>query len=230
VTEEDDASLVRRLRAADAVLNERPSPRVRKAVMRLAAESARQAAGQPASNAVPARPGARWLLLHWRWSASVAASVLVGAVAVGLISEIQRTAVPPGEGPAISAQSEAKPRYESAVPQSGVPAAPAASGSLATRREVPLPARPSSAKTIISPSESSGAPSAAPPSAPAAARTADRAAAQAISAQQTPQQWLDRIMVLRREGRQEEADRELSRLRERFPEVIVPPAALRPRN
>jgi len=38
--------------------------------------------------------------------------------------------------------------------------------------------------------------------------------------------WLERIVKLRREGREAEADAELKRFRERYPDVQVPPAAL----
>jgi hypothetical protein len=37
--------------------------------------------------------------------------------------------------------------------------------------------------------------------------------------------WFDRIIALRRAGRDEEADRELARLRARFPDAVIPPAA-----
>jgi hypothetical protein len=42
-----------------------------------------------------------------------------------------------------------------------------------------------------------------------------------------PARWLERIVALREAGRDEEADRELARLRERYRDVTVPPAALR---
>jgi hypothetical protein len=38
--------------------------------------------------------------------------------------------------------------------------------------------------------------------------------------------WLERIVKLRREGREAEADAELKRFRERYPDVQVSPAAL----
>ena len=38
--------------------------------------------------------------------------------------------------------------------------------------------------------------------------------------------WLERIVKLRREGREAEADAELKRFRERYPDVQVPSAAL----
>lgn len=40
--------------------------------------------------------------------------------------------------------------------------------------------------------------------------------------------WLDHVVRLRREGRHDDADLELKRLRERYPDVRVPAAALRP--
>jgi hypothetical protein len=42
------------------------------------------------------------------------------------------------------------------------------------------------------------------------------------------EQWLKRIIELRRDGRHEEADRELKRFREQYPQVQVPPEALPP--
>jgi hypothetical protein len=51
-----------------------------------------------------------------------------------------------------------------------------------------------------------------------AARDVDRSAAE----------WLDRIVRLRAEGRHADADDELKRFRERYPDVQVPPAALPP--
>ena len=44
----------------------------------------------------------------------------------------------------------------------------------------------------------------------------------------TPDAWIDHIVRLRRDGRQDEADAELKRLRERYPDYRVPPMALRP--
>jgi hypothetical protein len=63
-------------------------------------------------------------------------------------------------------------------------------------------------------------------SAPAArARVADAAAAPApvLSAQQ----WIDRIVALRRDGHQDDADRELAELRKRYPTLEIPRAATR---
>ena len=43
----------------------------------------------------------------------------------------------------------------------------------------------------------------------------------------TPELWVARVVRLREEHRDEEADRELARLRERFPAYVVPDRALR---
>jgi hypothetical protein len=42
-----------------------------------------------------------------------------------------------------------------------------------------------------------------------------------------PQRWIDRIIELRRLGRDDEADAELKLLRERHPQLRVPEAVLR---
>jgi hypothetical protein len=60
------------------------------------------------------------------------------------------------------------------------------------------------------------------PQAPAAAAPPPGAASQ------TPKEWIDRIVALRRTGRQDEADRELAALRKRYPDIVVPASALRP--
>jgi hypothetical protein len=62
----------------------------------------------------------------------------------------------------------------------------------------------------------------------AKARPVERTAAlSADSVESDPARWMERIIALREGGHDEEADRELARLRERFPDVTVPPNALR---
>jgi hypothetical protein len=39
---------------------------------------------------------------------------------------------------------------------------------------------------------------------------------------ETPEQWLERIAQLRKEGRNEEADRQLAELRKRYPDYPIP--------
>jgi hypothetical protein len=244
VSDRDDLRVVQRLRAAEAALDERPSPRVRQAVMRVAADAVRKGAARRAMSAVRAWSAARWLQPRWRWSMPLAASVLVGAIAVGLVSEVQRASVPSGATGAASPQSEIEARSKPEAPPPAAPAPASTASAMAPLRATPelsrsggavtpqrdalAPAPVLSGKVITAPSEIPAARAEAPVSAPISARKADRAAAQATAKEETPQQWIDRIVAMRREGRQDQADRELIRLRERFPGVVVPPAALRP--
>lgn len=66
-----------------------------------------------------------------------------------------------------------------------------------------------------------------PSSVAAAAAGAVRSEAD-VSAADAPGPWLDRIVALRRAGQHDEADRELKRLRERYPQLEIPAAALPP--
>lgn len=66
--------------------------------------------------------------------------------------------------------------------------------------------------------------------APAAAPAAQGAVRQEMQrdAELSAKDWIDRIVRLRGEGRHADADAELKRFRERYPDVQVPPAALPP--
>lgn len=66
-----------------------------------------------------------------------------------------------------------------------------------------------------------------PPSVAATTAGAVRSEADATAAN-APGPWLDRIVALRRAGQHDEADRELKRLRERYPQLEIPAAALPP--
>lgn len=65
-------------------------------------------------------------------------------------------------------------------------------------------------------------------------RSSPRAASGALAsdahseADRSASDWLDRIVKLRRAGRHDEADAELKRFRERFPQVTIPPEAQAP--
>jgi len=59
------------------------------------------------------------------------------------------------------------------------------------------------------------------------ARSASAAAVSAATPS-TPQQWIERIIELRRAGRQDDADRELAQFRQRNPGYTIPAAALPP--
>jgi hypothetical protein len=108
---------------------------------------------------------------------------------------------------------------EASPPAAARPAERAADGASAeARRELPA----------ASPS----APLASPPAAPLG-RSAPAPAAQgaahldaARDFESSAPTWLERIAKLRREGRDAEADAELKRFRERYPDVPVPSAAL----
>ncbi len=276
MSDTDDAGLLRQVRDAEAALDERPAPRVRQAVLRAAAHAARPDLSPRSTPAVPPARAARiregwgWPPRSWGWSIPAAASVLVGAIAVGVVSEMQRSAVP---GVAASATATEK---EASAPEAAAPplpvAAPSASGAATRSAGTARPAIPSLAPAAESsnappaPSAAQAALSKALPQArirqersqpyaalpeaaqsPAedsamqqdtrsapAARTAKQvqspapAMASTLTEPRTPQQWIDRIVAMRRAGRQDEADRELALLRKRYPEFLVPAAALRP--
>lgn len=104
------------------------------------------------------------------------------------------------------------------------------------------------AKQLAAPAESGKAPAPTTPAAPAqvapsasdklmrapalerkleeaparAAAKAGRSSGQSVEA--SPEQWLARIVELRRSGRNDEADRQLAEFRRRFPDYRIPPA------
>jgi len=61
-----------------------------------------------------------------------------------------------------------------------------------------------------------------------AAASAESAAADAASPPLRAEDWLDKIIRLRRDGRHAEADAELKQFRERYPQVAIPAEALPP--
>jgi hypothetical protein len=282
MSDADDAGLLRQLRDAEAALDERPAPRVRQAVLRAAVQAARPDVSPsstpvaPPARAARIRAGWGWPPRSWGWSIPAAASVLVGAIAVGVVSEMQRTAAPTVATVAASAtptEKKASAPEAAAPPSPAAAAAPSASGAGTV---VAGPARPA-IRSLTPAAESSNAPPAASVaqaplsnvllgparirpersqayaalpkqtqspaedsaprqetrSAPAAQTAAQvqspaPAMARVLTEPQTPQQWVDRIVAMRRAGRQDEADRELVLLRKRYPEFVVPAAALRP--
>ena len=69
-----------------------------------------------------------------------------------------------------------------------------------------------------------------PPQASAELRRADEAPRKSVlaaSAARSPEQWLQGIADLRRQGRHEEADKELAEFRKRYPGHKIPQAALK---
>jgi len=158
VSDADDAGLLRQLRDAEATLGERPTARVRRAVLRAAAQAVGPGLNAP-PRAAPTRPGRSLWPRNWGWSIPVAASVLVGAIAVGVVSEVQRSAAPtsatavasaaPAEKKTPAPEAIASPRREAgamapapgfAAKRDAGTASPAAKSvaPLAARRAVPV--------------------------------------------------------------------------------------------
>jgi hypothetical protein len=293
-TPDPNAAEAARLRAAHELLDERPSPGVRAAVLRAAAESARGDSLTEPVRAARRRP-ARWWL---GWQPAAAATVAVGILAVGISVHVEHegpiashpeTSAAPGAAapaappaPATNAESFSKAReaMPAVIAPPPAPRPPVPADALrATKRDLDRPAEAapfalrapggspaaaaadSAAQTRASPGpESAGSVSsslgAAPgPSAERAARLqaspaaalAPPAAAPAAKAllqnraepsrpdanadpsqrSASPDDWLRRIIELRRAGRNAEADDELARFRTAFPNVKIPGDALR---
>ena len=293
-TPDPNAAEAERLRAAHELLDERPSPGVRAAVLRAAAESARGSPSADPARVPRARPAHWWL----GWRPAAAATVAVGILAVGISVNIERerpaagssetsapaTAAPvTPSAPATNAETfskarEAKPALSSppaarrAIPEdapratkrafdrsaappasaprapAGPPAAAPAAGAAQTE-ESPAPGSAGSASTSGSPGATpvpsperaerlQAAPAAAPPpraAAPAAkALLRNQAApvqsdsdADRLQRSTSPDDWLRRIIELRRARRDAEADDELTRLRAAFPNLKIPADALK---
>jgi hypothetical protein len=275
-----------RLRLAQELLDERPSPGVRAAVLRAAAEAA---AGDRAASTAPAprpRTARRWF--EWGPMATIGATA-VALLAVGVALHVDREAsnespsrfaAPAAPSPAQAPAAPSSPT-EAAPPPAPVPpkAAPAAASdglresTLGGKApSVPLsnvaaPAPVPSAKSRAIATESAAvpardqgeeakprdelsdeprpqmqapamgtiAPQAAPPMAPAAEgrpstgapTTRMKAAKEALQPLLAPDEWLRRIVELRRAGRNAEADQELTRFRAAYPNTNVPADALK---
>ena len=184
-----------------------------------------------------------------RWYPSLAAAaVLIFAVAI--VVQIERQ--PPDQAPlsAPPTPEAAPPTRDQVAPQ--VREAPAAKP--APRRPAPqfAPEPPPRAESA----PAAPAPAPAPESnaniaAPAAGVAADAqrkrademraapqlqrsmaaprsAASTAARDEEPPERWLERIIELRREGKQEEADKQLAAFRARYPDYKLPAAALKP--
>ena len=181
------------LRAAHELLGERPSPRVRAAVLRAAAARIGGAPTSAASGAPPARPVHRWL--RWQPAAAAATTVAVAVLAIGISLHVEHE-TPPAT------------RAETAASRTTLPATAAAPPAA----EAPAPA--AAPKTAAAPPALAQSPRA-------------RAGASRDAAPPSPEDWLRRIIELRRAGRDTEADRELARFRAAFPNAKVPADALK---
>jgi hypothetical protein len=226
---DDETGAARRLRAAEAVLDQRPSARVRQAILDAAAAGGAQA-GTPPTAPAPIRPAAvgRTLPVRWRWPLAAAASVLVASLALRLATEVERTRP--------SAATAGAPAAESALKSSPAPSLPPSPAALP-----PSPAPPPQPTPAPALSERAVTPPASPPppaadaavarpfaAAPRAKAASGAATSQAAPEPPTPALWLERIVALRHAGSDDDADRELRRLRARYPDLRIPVEALPP--
>jgi hypothetical protein len=189
-----------------------------------ASDSAPQASSK---NDVPAETAAR------RKEAAGTRAAGAPAMADSRVTE-SKTPAPaiPADAPATRAEP-VREREAASAERSAFPAAPAAAP--------PAPAveKPSAALGAAGSANNEARPDASPayraarkelapaPSAAPAAQGVVRSEAQRDAELSAPD-WLERIVKLRGEGRHAEADAELKRFRERYPDVRVPPAALSP--
>ena len=143
------------------------------------------------------------------------------------------------------AAEPAQPATTGALSAAGAPTAATSTADTPAAAAPAAPAPPASAPALaakegIRPQEqaalartdqgaSAGADAAAPETRRLAkARPVERSAALAGDAVEAdPARWAERIIALRDAGRDEDADRELAKLRERYPDFKVPPNALR---
>jgi hypothetical protein len=170
-----------------------------------------------------------------------AAAIMVLAVAVTVQIDRQRSDsefVPDAPVPLEQPKAESGSAARDAAPETGAqapqkqeagtgsvsrpmaaPAAPAESrskenalGAAVSRQEQTAEAQKPEARADSAPGSMA---------APAArARMAERTA-------ESPERWLERIVQLRKEGRHEEADKQLAEFRKRYPEYKVPESALK---
>lgn len=142
-----------RLRQAHELLDERPSTKVRDAVLRAAAQGAAGASGHAPR---PVRPGpGAWRWLSWRPPLAAGATALVGVLAIGIGLRVQQEQQ--AARPAAGQDQEA---LQPGVRQERVPSAVALPGAAA-------PVRPTPALTVTESSEGAAARRAAPaPAAP----------------------------------------------------------------
>jgi hypothetical protein len=123
---------------------------------------------------------------------------------------------------------------EQEQPDSVVATAPAEARlkkELATNAPLPTPESKEAAPAAEKPAE----PATPPMVAQSRDRMESRAAARApidprplgaLGLDEAPAPWLQRIAELRRQGRHEEADRELAEFRKRYPDYVIPPPML----
>ena len=168
------------------------------------AASRRETRSRPAPLVVPS--GRR------RWYFPVAAAaIIVLAVAVTVHMERDETKFDVAEAPVAQAPAPQEAKREAFTPAPTAPPPPAQASENRARAKARADAEQAQAREE---------PSAA---AAVAGRVApDRLASAAAVA--SPEQWLQGIADLRRQGRHEEADRQLAEFRKRYPDYRIPDA------
>ncbi|MCC6210874.1 MAG: hypothetical protein IT513_07510 [Burkholderiales bacterium] len=186
------------------------------------------------------------------WFVPLAAvAVLVLAVAVTLHMQVDQPGEEGVPAPAERAQvtapeqsrPQARPKAAEAVRQERAPVhtartdAPARSAAEPEARKAPRPPEPKSfaaptaapAARAVAPGASAPAmaPAAPAPAVAAAKSAADSSSADALAkradtAVETPEKELERIALLRREGKHEDADKALAEFRKRYPDFRIP--------
>jgi hypothetical protein len=230
---DSDAVEAARLRAAHDLLDERPSSKVRAAVLRAAGRGpgVDAAAGSPHA---PATRRRRWS--GWAPLAAAGATAAVGVLAIGVSLHVERERPvaqklesPPAAAmsPPAAAAAPAAPTRK-AAPALAAPPAPTRDAAPAPAALAAAPRAPAATAARMSPSVQNVAPAAADAGAPPLPEGASEQRARSSRAQAavvSPDDWLRRIVELRRAGREAEADRELARFRAAFPSAKVPPEA-----
>ncbi len=237
----NEHDVVRGYRAANEVLDERPRAATRSAVLAAAAR------------AVEAKPRAVDRMRHWRFPLAAAAAVLISTIAVLMATRTEQEAAklaaappsadiyapePPAAAPTAAVPAPARPAPSAQTPQAQPPQAAPRTEAAPNRRQAPAekieapavaaaPAPPRVAADAVASSEARAEPSAAGGAATSPRAAREHAPAAATTAELAPAQWIERIVALRAAGRDDEADRELKRLRKRHPDIRLPPAALR---
>lgn len=149
-----------------------------------------------ARRAARSRPGRR----RWMLPASIAAVIVLS---VGVALQVQREQ---------SEQADQLP----APGEVGKTATPAQPGTAAAPASAPPPAPSAAGNVMRAPaSDAKLRESAARPAA-----RAGRLSRQSVEA--SPERWLEQIAELRREGRDDEADRQLAEFHRRFPDYRIP--------
>jgi hypothetical protein len=144
----------------------------------------------------------------------------------------QQKSMPRKEAQAFPSSAQDRAVAENRVAEAA-PARPAAAAAPAPQMEAPALAKRADAPLEVG--SAAGSVAAPPAPAPAAAAPAmramqrDRVAAERSGGEQralTPEQELERIAELRKQGKHDEADKALAEFRKRYPEFKIPPAML----